>query len=456
MNFITQYTREFNYNISLAFPVIIGLLGHTFVQIVDNVMVGQLGTTELAAVSLGNSFFFIGMSLGIGFSTAITPLVAESDGLNNINRLKKILSHGILLCLILGVIMFLLVYGSRFLMFSMSQPEEVVTFAFPYLKWVSLSLLPLILFQGFKQFSDGLSSTRPAMYATLFSNLINVILNYFLIFGFWIFPKLGVEGAAIGTLISRTIMLLYIMFYFRINSKFRCYFDKIRNFKIELNLIKNILKLGLPSSLQMVFEVGFFTAAIWLSGYLGQNTQAANQIALNLSTVTYMVAMGLSVTAMIRVGNQYGKSNFIELKRIANSIFLLIFLMDIFFCIIYLVFNDSLPWLYLDSENKVNINDTLEVIKIASNLLIISAIFQISDGVQAVVLGSLKGIQDVNVPTAITFISYWIVGFPISYYLGINTSLGVIGIWIGLLTGLTCSAILVYMRFKYKIKKLLI
>ena len=344
MNFITQYTREFNYNISLAFPVIIGLLGHTFVQIVDNVMVGQLGTTELAAVSLGNSFFFIGMSLGIGFSTAITPLVAESDGLNNINRLKKILSHGILLCLILGVIMFLLVYGSRFLMFSMSQPEEVVTFAFPYLKWVSLSLLPLILFQGFKQFSDGLSSTRPAMYATLFSNLINVILNYFLIFGFWIFPKLGVEGAAIGTLISRTIMLLYIMFYFRINSKFRCYFDKIRNFKIELNLIKNILKLGLPSSLQMVFEVGFFTAAIWLSGYLGQNTQAANQIALNLSTVTYMVAMGLSVTAMIRVGNQYGKSNFIELKRIANSIFLLIFLMDIFFCIIYLVFNDSLPW----------------------------------------------------------------------------------------------------------------
>ena len=251
-------------------------------------------------------------------------------------------------------------------------------------------------------------------------------------------------------------MLLYIMFYFRINSKFRCYFDKIRNFKIELNLIKNILKLGLPSSLQMVFEVGFFTAAIWLSGYLGQNTQAANQIALNLSTVTYMVAMGLSVTAMIRVGNQYGKSNFIELKRIANSIFLLIFLMDIFFCIIYLVFNDSLPWLYLDSENKVNINDTLEVIKIASNLLIISAIFQISDGVQAVVLGSLKGIQDVNVPTAITFISYWIVGFPISYYLGINTSLGVIGIWIGLLTGLTCSAILVYMRFKYKIKKLLI
>ena len=456
MTSILKYTSEFKYNIKLAFPVILGLLGHTLVQLVDNIMVGQLGATELAAVSLGNSFFFIGMSIGIGFSTAITPLVAASDGANNKNRLNKILSHGLFLCSILGVLMFIMIYSSRSLMFLMNQPIEVVRLAFPYLLWISISLIPLVIFQGFKQFSDGLSKTRPAMYATLFSNLINIIVNYFLIFGIWIFPKLGVEGAAIGTLISRITMVLFIVIYFRLNNSFRSYFIEITKFKLKINLLKKILELGFPSALQMLFEVGFFAAAIWLSGLLGSKIQAANQIALNLSTITYMVAMGLSVTAMIRVGNQYGKFDFYELKRIAYSIFLLIFILDIIFCLFFLIFHNSLPWIYLDADNEINYKDSLEVVSLASNLLIISAIFQISDGLQAVILGSLRGLQDVNKPTTIIFISYCLIGFPISYYLGIISNLGARGIWIGLLTGLTCSALLNFLRFNYKIKKLLI
>jgi MATE family multidrug resistance protein len=266
---------------------------------------------------------------------------------------------------------------------------------------------------------------------------------------------MGVEGAAIGTLIARVFMLLYLVFYFIKTPIFNKYFDDYKKIILEFNLISKIIKLGTPSALQMLFEVGFFTAAIWLSGFLGKVSQAANQIALNLSTISYMVAMGLSVTAMIRVGNQFGKLDIKELKRIAYSIFILIFLFDIIFCLIFLIFNDSLPWIYLDSGNEININDTLQVIKLASTLLIISAIFQVSDGIQVVVLGSLKGIQDVNIPTAITFFSYWIIGFPISYYLGLKTSLGSIGIWIGLLAGLTVSAILLLARFNYKLKELL-
>ena len=167
------------------------------------------------------------------------------------------------------------------------------------------------------------------MYATLFSNVINIFLNYFLIFGIWIFPKMGVEGAAIGTLIARVFMLLYLVFYFIKTPIFNKYFDDYKKIILEFNLISKIIKLGTPSALQMLFEVGFFTAAIWLSGFLGKVSQAANQIALNLSTISYMVAMGLSVTAMIRVGNQFGKLNIKELKRIAYSIFILIFLFDI-------------------------------------------------------------------------------------------------------------------------------
>ena len=455
MQFLAEYTKEFKYNLKLAYPVILSLLGHTFVQLVDNIMVGQLGSKELAAVSLGNSFFYIGMAIGIGFSTAITPLVAQSDGSNDKYNLKKILFHGIVTCSILGFLMFLLVSNSKFLMINVNQPEEVLVLAKPYLNWISISLIPLVMFQGFKQFSDGMSDTKPGMYATIFSNIINIILNYVLIFGIAFFPKLGVEGAAIGTLISRFSMLLFIFFYFKISNKYKLYLTQFFSLKFRFSILKKIYNIGLPSALQMLFEVGFFTSAILLSGMIGKNAQAANQIALNLSTISYMVAMGLSVAAMIRVGNYLGKLNFSQLRRIAYSIFILIFLLDIIFCIVFLTLNKILPWIYLDSDNLNNYSDTIEVVKIASRLLIISAIFQIADGIQAVVLGALKGLQDVNIPTAITFISYWLIGFPVSYYLGIIYNFQAEGIWIGLLVGLTLSAFLVLLRFEVKIKSLI-
>jgi len=456
MTFIFKdYYKEFRYNLKLAYPVIISLLGHTFVQLMDNVMVGQLGTADLAAVSLGNSFILVAMCIGIGFSTAITPLVAEADGSNDLFRTKEIFSHGIILCFILGIILSLLVIIGKPLLYKMGQPIEVVELAYPYLKWVSISLFPLVIFQAFKQFSDGLSMTKPGMYATLFSNIINLILNFLLIFGIWIFPKMGVEGAGIGTLISRICMVLFIIIYFKLNPYFNKIIEGLNFSDIDFNLIKKIINLGLPSALQMFFEVILFTAAIWISGFLGKNSQAANQIALNLSTITFMFAMGLGATAMIRVGIQKGKSNFVELKRIAHSIFLLILLLDIVFCLTFLTTNNYLPLIYLDFDNPLNYYDSLEVLLLASKLIIISGFFQIFDGLQAVTLSALRGMQDVNIPTIITFFSYGIFGFPICFYLGIYTDLGVTGIWIGLLISLILSSLLLLSRFQYLIKKLI-
>ena len=450
-----QYTKEFRYNLSLSFPVILGLLGHTIVQLVDNIMVGQLGTTELAAVSLGNSFVFIAMSLGIGFSTALTPLVAKADGEKDRTMAQRVLSHGVVLCTILGVSLFLLVFSARKLMYHMGQPPEVVSLAFPYLKWVAASLIPLIIFQAYKQFTDGLSRTRPAMYATVFSNLVNITLNYLLIFGYGGFPAMGVEGAAIGTMIARSTAVVFILFYIQFHAMFEGYSLKIGWKNLRLGLFKKILSLGLPSALQMFFEVAFFTMAIWMSGILGKNAQAANQIALNLSAMTFMFAMGLGVVAMIRVGNQLGMKAYTDLRRIAISLFLLIGLFDVVFCAIYLNFNEYLPWIYLEYHGDNTPADTLEVVAIAASLLLVSGFFQITDGLQAVILGALRGIQDVNVPTALTFISYMMVGLPVSYYLGLHTELKAMGIWIGLLTGLSCSALLLFLRFNQQTKKLL-
>ena len=434
----------------------LGMLGHTFVAFADNVMVGQLGTAELAAVSLGNSFVFIAMSLGIGFSTAITPLVAEADSANNISQGKNAFKHGLILCTLLSVILFLIILLLKPLMYYMDQPKEVVELAIPYLNYVALSLIPLIIFQALKQFSDGLSNTKYPMYATILANVINIVLNYLLIFGSFGFPKLGIVGAAIGTLFSRIIMVYFLWMIFKSKDKFRPYITNFNFKKIEQKISTKLFNLGFPSALQMFFEVGIFTAAIWLSGVLGKNPQAANQIALNLSSMTFMVGIGLSVAAMVRVGNQKGLNDFISLRRIAFSIFFLTFIIEIIFASFFLIFRDWLPTLYIDGDTLVNINDNKEVVLIASKLLLVAAFFQIFDGLQVAILGALRGLQDVKIPAFITFVSYWIVGFPVSYYLGLYTSLESVGIWIGLFTGLFVASILLYIRFNYLSKKLIL
>ena len=449
---LQQYTKEFKTNLRLAWPVMLGMVGHTLVQFVDNIMVGQLGTTELAAISLGNSFVFIAMSIGIGFSTAITPLIAEADAEQNQHALQKVLHEGLRLCIILGVVLFLGVYIAKPLLFQMGQEPEVVALAFPYLNWVAVSLLPLVIFQAFKQFSDGMSLTRYSMYATVLANVVNVVINYFLIFGMWIFPKWGVTGAAVGTLASRVTMLIFVVILLYRDPRTAAIMRQLvpkQLYKKELN---QLLELGLPSSFQMFFEVSFFTFAIWVCGFLSKDAQAANQIALNLSSMTFMVAMGLSVAATIRVGNQKGFKAFGELKRIALSVFLLTLLLDVVFAGFFVACNEWLPWLYLDSATGL---DTFAVAELAGSLLFIAAFFQIFDGAQVVGLGSLRGLQDVRIPTWITFLAYVLIGVPVMLYLSVEAAMGARGVWIGLCLGLVVSSLLLYLRFRYLSNKLI-
>ena len=451
----SDYTKEFSYNWRLAAPVIMGMLGHTFVGLIDNLMVGQLGAAELAAVSLGNSFFFVAMSIGIGFSTAITPLVAEADSENNFARGKSAFKHGFVLCSLMAIVLFALMLLAKPLMYMMDQPQEVVVLALPYLDIIAISLVPLIIFQALKQFSDGMSLTKFPMYATIIANVINVFFNYVLIFGVWGFPKMGVVGAGIGTLIARFVMIMLMWYFLNRLEKTKAYVKDLKLFVLEHSMLKKINSLGLPSALQMFFEVGLFTAAIWLSGTLGKNPQAANQIALNLSSMTFMIATGLSVTAMIRVGNQKGLKRPVELRRIATSIFIMGLALAILFALIFLIFNNVLPTFYLDLNDLTHFADNQNVVEIASSLLIIAALFQISDSTQVVFLGALRGLQDVKIPTLITFFAYWIIGFPVSYFLGDASKYGSSGIWIGLLAGLTASSIFLYIRFNYLSKQLI-
>jgi len=444
LNLLQEYTKEFSYNLKLAYPVIIGMIGHTLVGFVDNAMVGQLGTSELAAISLGNSFVFLAMAFGIGFSTAITPLIAESDAKKNKSNTKSILSNGILVCIFLGAVLTIIVLIAKPIIYYMGQSEEVVNLAYPYITLVAISLFPLIIFQSFKQFSDGLSFTKIAMISTVIANLINVVINYILIYGKFGFPKLELVGAGIGTLISRVIMVLIIIYLIKSNPKINQYLDNLFSLKYSSIITKKIINLGYPSALQMMFEVGFFISGIWVCGIIGINYQAANQIALNLSSLTFMVALGLSVAATIRIGNQKGLNDYKNLKRIAISIFLITVLIELIFALIFIIFSDLLPWLYLENNNNF---DVLETVSLASKLLIIVALFQIFDGIQIVAQGALRGIQDVKIPSMICFLSYIIFGVPIMIYLGLYTNLKATGVWIGFLIGLIIASILLSIRF---------
>ena len=447
MNF-SRYSAEFKYNLKLAYPVILGMLGHTLIGIVDNIMVGKLGSTELAAVSLGNSMIFIAMSIGIGFSTAITPIVAEADVENDSTKIRSAFHHGMVLCTALGFALFAFVVLSKPLMVFLQQPKEVITLAVPYLDWVAFSMVPLIIYQGYKQFADGLSMTKYSMYAIVMANIVHIFINYVLIYGVWIFPEMGILGAALGTVISRILMVVFMHVILSRKEKLKQYFINFQIREITKTKLKKIVDLGFPSAMQMLFEVALFTAAIWLCGNIGETSQAANQIALTLATVTFMFAMGLSVTAMIRVSNQKGLLDFKQLVVVARSIFLLAIIIEIVFALFFIVFHMYLPHFFLNMEDASQSVTNQEVILIASRLLIVAAVFQISDGVQVVVLGALRGLQDVKIPMYITFIAYWIIGFPISFVLGKYTELKAVGVWIGLLAGLTAAALFLYIRFE--------
>jgi len=444
---LSAYTKEFNTNLSIAFPVMMGQLGHVLVGFVDNVMIGRLGAAPLAAVSLGNSLVFIALSLGIGFSFAITPLIAEANGASNIEKGRSYFHHGIILCAVNGILLFLLLLLAKPILYYLDQPPEVVELAIPYLEIVAFSMIPLMIFQAYKQFADGLSQTKYAMYATLIANVVNVVFNYLLIYGIWIFPRLELKGAAIGTLISRFFMLWFIWEILRRKKKFRGYFIWTKKELFKMHIFKRLLALGFPSALQMFFEVAIFAGTVFLAGTLGTNPQAANQIALNLASMTFMIAVGLGVTATIRVGNQKGLKNYSDLRRIAFSTFLLVFLIEAVFAIGFILMKNWLPTIYIDN---------VEVIALAAQLLIIAALFQLSDGLQVVILGALRGLQDVKFPTLICFIAYWVIGFPISIYFGKAEHLGSMGIWLGIFAGLTASAVMLYFRFNYLSRKLVL
>ena len=415
----------------------ISQLGHITVGVFDSLMIGKVSVSQLAAVSLATSIFSFILLFCIGLSYGITPLISSSD--RGKKYVSSILYNGMLVNVISSILLVSFVILTKHLLSYLGQDEEVLFHTYSYLDIICISLIPLILFQTFKQFIEGLGFTKPSMYISVISNVINVVLNAVLIFGLFGFPRLEIIGAAYATLISRVIMFLLILIYCLNDRRFSKYILKTK-FLVNLNHIKDIFKIGFASGLQYIFEVGAFSVATVMTGSIGAIHLAAHQIALNLASISYMIASGIGSASMISLSYYDGKRNFEDMRRSGFASFLLVFILMIVSALVFIIFRNYLPVLYVDDSSVINI---------ASTLLIIAGLFQISDGIQAVGLGILRGIRDIKKPTIVTFISYWIISIPLSYFLGIEYGYGVYGIWIGLSVGLTLAAIFHVTRFNY-------
>lgn len=432
--------------IKLAYPVIIGQLGIVMMGVVDSIMVGRLGSVPLAAASLGNSLIFIILIIGIGSSSVVTPLVAILVGGKRFSECGVYFRQSLLVNMLLSLVMIgIILIGVNFI-HHLNQPDEVIELTIIYMSIVGLSALPLMFYQTYKHFIEGFSIMKPAMIIALLANIINAFANWVLIFGELGFPRLGLAGAAWATFASRVFMALVIMFYVMRNEKFKQYDVTFHFRSINFPVIKKILQLGLPSGFQYFFEVGAFSFAVVMIGWIGTNELAAHQIAINLASISFMGVLGISQAASIRVGNAMGEQSVSKIRKAGFTAIVLGASIMSLAGLTFILLNKFLPTLYIDDE---------AVISIASRLIIIAALFQLSDGTQAVGIGVLRGLTDVKGPTIITFVAYWMISLPIAYLLAFDFNLGVEGVWIGLLIGLTVSAILLTFRFNHKSKKII-
>lgn len=441
-----NYREHIRITFHLAYPVMLSQLGHMMVNVADSVMVGQLGATPLAAASLANVIFHLLLMFGIGISYGITPLVAAADGEGNVGRSGQLLKHAGVINLATGLLLFLLVAAGNSALNYLNQPDDVVVLAVPYLNIITLSMIPLMIFQTYRQFAEGLSRTRMAMVIVIATNLLNVGLNYILIYGKLGFPAMGLNGAGWASLISRIILAAWMAAYIFRGRKFRPYRIGFTVGKYRRLLFRKLLSIGVPAGFQYLFEVGAFGFAVIMIGWLGTNAMAAHQIAINMAAISYMAASGLSAAATIRVGNQWGRKDIHTLRAAAFTIFGMVLVFMAFCAIVFIIGRHFFPSLYIDNP---------EVIATAATLLVIAAFFQLSDGVQVVSLGALRGLEDVKIPTLLTFLAYWVIALPAGYLMAFRLEMGVQGVWLGLLTGLTTAAVILFLRFRHLTRSLL-
>jgi MATE family multidrug resistance protein len=432
-----SYREYFNRILTLSYPIIIGQLGIVLMGVADVVMIGRVDATNLAAAGFANAIYFLITILGIGTMSAVSPLVAKAKGGGHPNACAQLFRESVKASLMLTVFISVVVFLLTINLHRFGQSEGVTKLAASYLHVINAGTVFLLLFLAAKQFSDGLGITTPAAVITLIALLINTVLNWVLIYGHWGFPAMGLDGAGYATDAARLFMAVAMLGWVLTRTSYKVFLT-LRDRIGSREHLMAIFKVGLPSGFQYFFEIGAFASAAIIIGWFGENELAAHQIAINMASVTYMVATGISAGGSIAVGDAVGRRHKLDVIRSGRAALILGTCFMAVCGLIFAGFNEFLVRLYT-TDSAVG--------GMATWLLIIAALFQLSDGIQCVSLGILRGLSDTRMPTIITVVAYWVIGIPVGYALATVFGLGLYGIWFGLSAGLAFSAIMLTVRF---------
>ncbi|MGZ4099075.1 MAG: MATE family efflux transporter [Bacteroidia bacterium] len=435
------HTKE---TIHLAWPLVITQVGHIITGMVDNIFLGGIGPTEQAAGILSNNLYVLLLVFGIGVSYASTPLVAGANENRDQRKKAALFKNSLYLNLCVAIICFLVLFSFSGALYHMRQPEEVIELALPFYDVLIFSIIPVSLFFTGKQYCEGLSNTRTALVISVLGNLLNCVLNYFLIYGKFGLPEMGYMGSAWATFIARVfmgVMFMVVIFKSSATKEIARFYKEVKVNWVEL---KELARIGINSGLQFTFEVAAFVIAGLMAGSFGKEQIDAHGISMSLAAFTYMFGSGISSAATIRIGTFSAQGDWKNIKAAGYSSIKLVMLIMGTAGIIFLIFRSVLP---------LGFTSDTEIIELSSNLLIIAALFQLFDGLQVTVIGILRGLEDVKAPTIITLVSYWLIALPLAYFLAFNLKMETIGIWIALLISLIIVAISLFMRFRYLLKK---
>jgi multidrug resistance protein, MATE family len=443
-NTLKSYKIHFTETWQLSLPVVVGQVGTVLLGVIDAIMIGVLGHVALSAVTLSNNIYFAIVVLPIAGLNVVTALVAESEGANNTVQSGKYLPQGVYVALIFGLFSGIITFRLSFLLPYMGQPPEEIGLIGNYLRIWSVSTIPLVIYLAYKQFCDGLSRTMPAMICTIVGLLINVGLNYLLVYGNWGFPKMGINGAACASFISRVLVMCAMIIYVH---KSDWYAPFRTDWMPDWVDIRKMVVLGLPMGIQVFFELLVFTGAAFLLGWLpdGSIARAAHQIAINICSVTFMVVSGFAAGGCIRVGNAKGSHDMPNLRRAGVTALLLGVGFMMVASVLMVIFREEIVLLHGITDARV--------VEIAMYLMLFGAAFQVFDGAQAIGAGLLRGMQDVKFPTWVTFIVYSVLSFPLVYYLGFTLKWGLTGVWIAFILALAGAAVLMVGRFFWLVRR---
>ncbi len=445
MNAFNTYSRHYPALLRTGVPIMVGQLGTIVMGFADTLMVGWYGTQELAAAGFVNNILGLVLIAAIGFSYGLTPIVGALFGEGKEEQIAQKLKNSLLANNILSLLMLGLLAVLYLNLHRMGLPAELLPVMKPYFIVLSLSILPQMAFNAFKQFSDGIQDTRMPMWVMLASNGLNILLNWVLIFGYWGFPEWGLFGAGVATLASRMMQWLAMSLVFHFTPRYGLHPKRFRTASVRRADLHEMRRMGWPLALQMGMECASFSLSAIYVGWLGTTALAGHQIMITIGQLCFMLYYGMAAAVAVLVSYHRGTGEWEKTKDVATAGLHLTWLIGLMVCIPIFLLRHQIGYWFTDSA---------AVALLIGSLVIPLLVYQFGDGLQCIYSNALRGMSDVKPMVWIAFVAYFVISLPLGYLFGFVCGWGMTGIWMAFPFGLTSAGIMYYARFMHTQKKL--